>query len=229
MQKLLIVGGAGDVARLVLPYLQEQYRVRVFDLRPTDDTTIENIAGNVTDYVAMEEAMRGCDHLLYMAMGSKHLSQWNRITSAASHFDTATTGIYNALHAAKAAGVAHAVYASSMSVYQGLNTRFIDAEDMPPDAADLYGLSKRFGEEVCRAVCRTERMSVNALRLCHPRNTDDWAIKVGDGSRPFLETRADDVARALHLALQTPCGSFQAFAVCGDWQERTMRLTQASS
>jgi nucleoside-diphosphate-sugar epimerase len=164
---VLVVGGSGLVGGLVLPHLAQWHTLRVFDLRPPSDPGWEHVAGGVDDIEALERAAAGTEALLYMAMGDKRFDTNIGITT---NFDVNVKGVYLALCAAQRAGVAHAVYTSSMSVYgSDLMTRYFPDEDLTPDASDIYGLTKRMGEEVCRNATRAWGMSVTqvAVHVCH--------------------------------------------------------------
>jgi nucleoside-diphosphate-sugar epimerase len=228
MQKVLVVGGSGDVATLILPYLSEKFAIRVFDLRPPHFDNVEYFQGDVTDLDALRKAAEGCDLLAYLAMYGKAIPGWNRIETAGGHFDVSVKGVYLALGAAQEAGIKHAVYASSMSVYDPLHGRYFPHEFIVPDATGIYGLAKRMGEEVCQAAVAERGMTVTALRLCRPMDNDEWEENATkSGENPFLWTRGDDVARAFIHALERPLGGFDAFTICGDWRQKVMNLSRA--
>lgn len=231
MKKLLVIGGSGDVGTMILPHLQETYAIRVFDLRPPPvegEEGVEFFEGDVTDLDALREAAKGCDLLAYMAMYGKGSGGWNRLDTAKGHFDVSVTGLYLALGAAYEAGVKHAVYASSMSVYEPLGGRHFPHEFIVPDATEIYGMAKWMGEAVCKSAVAERGMTVTALRLCKPVGADEWASRVAhSGDAPFLWTRGDDVARAFSRALSKPLGGFDAFTICGDWRQKTMNLSRA--
>ena len=228
MKRVLAVGGSGGVGTLIFPYLREKYAIRVFDLKPPRASDVEFSEGDATDLEALRQAMAGCDLLLYMPLFNQEVNHWNHLSTAKGHFDVNVTGLYLALGAAHEAGVAHAVYASSMSVYDPLWGRYFPHEFLAPDSTQLYGMTKRLGEEVCKTAVAEWEMTVTALRLCKPVSSADWQARVAqEGDAPFLWTREDDVARAFDLALAKPLGGFDAFTICGDWREKAMRLGRA--
>jgi nucleoside-diphosphate-sugar epimerase len=113
-----------------------------------------------------------------------------------------------------------------MSVYAGdLMQRTFADEDVTPDATDLYGFTKRLGEEVCRNAARLWGMHVNALRLCFPVSEERWLSESAAGG-PILHTTASDVARAIAAALDFRAG-FQAFTISGDYQNKIMHMGKA--
>jgi nucleoside-diphosphate-sugar epimerase len=208
----------------VLPYLREKHTVTVFDLKPPADASVSFIQGSVRDFDALKAACAGQDALLYMAMGS--ILGWGNPENALAHFDANVTGAYLALRAAGESNIRNVVHISSMSVYDQLGNRCILDEDQPCDAHDHYGLSKRLGEEACRAACRAHGLSVNSLRLCLPVTREEWQELHKLGTQT-IHTEASDVARAILLALEHNFGGFQAFMISGDWQEKTMKLRKA--
>lgn len=221
---VLVIGGSGYLGGLVLPALAERHRLRVFDMRPPANPAWEHAEGNVGDYEALARAVDGVDALLYMAMGAK---EFETIASVTSNFDVSVKGVYLALLAAQRAGVRHAVYTSSMSVYHGeLTNRYFADEDLVPDSTHFYGLTKRFGEEVCRNFAREWGMSANALRLCFPTPDAVWREATLAGT-PTLATAASDVASALLAALEYRAG-FQAFMVSGDYEQKIINMSKAA-
>jgi nucleoside-diphosphate-sugar epimerase len=221
--KIFVVGGSGYLGRLVLPPIAQRHTLRVFDLAPPADPNWEYVPGNVADYEALARAMPGADALIYMAMGDKNYETIRGITS---NFDVNVKGVHLALHAAHQAGIAHAVYTSSMSVYyKNLTTRAHADEDLPPDETHLYGLTKRLGEEVCRSATIEWGMSVNALRLFLPMPEEEWLASARPGE-PIFATTAEDVARALLAALEYRAG-FETFTITGDYAQQHMLMDKA--
>lgn len=223
---VLIIGGAGKVASLVIPHLRQQHALRIFDLKAPQDASLEHRIGDVTDFDALASAAAGMDALLYMAMGAL---EWDAIKGINTAFDVNVKGLFFALKAlreAGAPGATHAVHCSTMSVYDGdLMTRTFFDEDMPPDGRNIYGLTKRLGEEVCRNACYQHGMSVNALRLCFPTADAEWQANA-QGDKATLATAASDVARAMLAALEYRNG-FQAIMISGDYEHKITNLGKA--
>ncbi len=220
---VLVIGGSGHVGTLVNPFLKQQHTLRIFDLRPPADTTLDYHEGNLADYAALSRAMTGMDAVIYMAMGNL---RWTEVDGKESAFDVNVKGVYLALDAAQSAGVPHAVYCSSMSVYDGaLEVRYFFDEEMPPDGRSLYGFTKRMGEEVGRNAWLTRGITVNALRLCHPTARAQWLERVVAGT-PSILTADEDVARAMAAAL-TYRNGFQAFMISGDYENKILNMNKA--
>ena len=219
--RVLLVGGSGIVGTLVAPFLMEKHSLRIFDLRRPFDTDIEYIPGTVTDYNAMIQAVKGMEAVVYMPMGSLNYEEW---TGTESNFDVNIKGLQFALKAAKDEGINQAVYTSSMSVYKDLRERYFEYEDIPPDAEEPYGFSKRLGEEVCLNAFKRWQMDVNVLRLCLPMTREKWLKEASKGTT--FATDAEDVARAILAALEFQSG-FQAFMISGDYEQKLMNMSKA--
>lgn len=225
--RVLVVGGSGYVGGLVLPMLAKHHRFRVFDLVPPQDGPWEYVPGEVADQKALNHALQGMNALIYMAKGvTDDDDSFNSVEAATTAFDVSVKGLYFTLDAARRAGLSHAVYTSSMSVYKGsVRQRHFSHEDLPPDTQDVYGLTKYLGEEVCRHAVRAWGMSVNALRLCLPVSMEKWRVCRHDTS--YVYTASDDVARALLAALEYRRG-FEAFMISGDRKQVHTNLSKAS-
>jgi nucleoside-diphosphate-sugar epimerase len=220
---VLVVGGSGAVGTLIVPILAELHTLQIFDLHPPQDATLDYVAGDVTRYDDLVEAMPGMEALAYLAMGNLN---WGDISGAESAFDVNVKGLYLALRAAHEAGIAQAVYASTLSIYAGnLMQRYFPDEELSPDSSELYGFTKRLGESVCLNAARLWGMNVNALRLCHPMTKDKWLAETVLGV-PTIATTANDVARAFQAALEYR-GGFQAFTISGDYENKIVNMAKA--
>ena len=216
--RVLYVGGSGYVGGLVVPLLREGLAVRVLDLRPPDHEG-EYVRGDATDHTAVLAALADVDAVVHGATAADH----GIGADAAAAFGVNVTSVHQALSAAHRAGVPHAVYLSSLSVYADPVSRQLD-ESAVPDATDVYGLTKRLGEEVCRAAAARYGLSINILRLAWPTPDHLWpawgkvtppARPTGPGGTLACATAATDVAAAITAALSYRDG-LQTFTISAD-------------
>jgi nucleoside-diphosphate-sugar epimerase len=196
---------------MVLPHLAEQHTIRVFDLVAPPAGPWEHVIGSVEDLDTVAAALVDVDALVYMAMNTQ--MDWGSVNTVRNAFDINVKGLYLSLWAASNCGVAHAVYTSSMSVYKERDGLYPE-ESEPPDATDFYGLTKRLGEEVCRARVAQGGMTLTALRLCFPV-ADDAPAPREPTFRATTFTRGYDVAQAIGAALEYRNG-FEAITISGD-------------
>jgi nucleoside-diphosphate-sugar epimerase len=247
--RVLVIGGSGHVGSLVLPSLVAHHDLAVFDLKPPrEGTGVEYLPGDLRDVTAVRRSFDGIDALLFMAMGP--MAGWGSPENAQAHLDVAVSGLYTALEAAHDAGVTHAVYTSSMSVFDLRDDRRPDGRDKvtdepggtnddapavlphypdestPPDATNFYGLAKRLGEEVCRNAVAAWDMSVVALRLCHP-TADAEFPRTEHSIRQTICTSARDTAAAILAALEYRGHGFEAFGISGDAAGKVVSIRKA--
>ncbi|WP_216853699.1 NAD-dependent epimerase/dehydratase family protein [Phytoactinopolyspora halotolerans] len=215
--RVLVVGGSGKVGRMVVPVLARHHELRLLDLVPPAEPGHGGfVEGSALDADVVREAAEGQDALIYLAMGRQ--TDWGTTPDwAKSHFDVNVTGVHLTLRAAAEAGVRQAVYTSSGSVFSEYLAQDHTADPVP-DADDVYGLTKRLGEQVCAAAARRHGMSVTALRLVAPVPDDEWPTY--DGPHRAGATAASDVARAYLGALERPRPGFHAYIVAGDVERR---------
>ena len=202
------------MGKLAVPLLRQRFAVRVLDLRaPAGDG--EYVRGDATGHAAVLAALAGVDAVIHGAMAAGD--------DAAAAFGASVTSVHQTLLAAHRAGVPHAVYLSSLSVYADPVSRRLD-ESAVPDATDVYGLAKRLGEQVCHAAVARYGLSVNILRLAWPTPDHLWPAwgKVTPPTRPTgpggalaCATAATDVAAAITAALSYRDG-LQAFTISAD-------------
>ena len=227
--RLLVIGGCGLVGSLVVPVLARAHEVRVLDLKEPREAVpgVGYHTGDLHDVDLVASLASGVDSVVFMAMGP--LAGWGSPENARQHFDVAVSGLYLSLTGAARAGVRHAVYTSSMSVYPfeeltGMVT--YPDESVPPSATDFYGLAKRLGEEVCRAATDRWDMDTVCLRLCFPAADDEWPR----GDTPMkraISTSARDVAAAIEAALRRRGHGFDVYAISGDASGATMSIEKA--
>ena len=129
----------------------------------------EHVVGDVQDVESLASSLAEKDALVYMAMNTQ--KDPGSAPTVANAFDVNVKGLYFAFLTARDNGVPHGVYASSMSVFSERDGLYPD-ESVAPDATDYYGLTKRLGEEVCKALVADGGITITALRLCFPVDDD---------------------------------------------------------
>lgn len=226
--RLLVVGGCGHVGSLVVPVLARTHEIRVLDMKApaTPVPGVEYHTGDVHDEDLVASLASTVDSMVFMAMGP--IGDWGGAATVRRHFDVATSGLYLALRGAVRAGVRHAVYTSSMSVFRYPKAELFTFPDEshPADALDFYGLAKRLGEEVGRAASIEHGIDVLCLRLCFPMADDEWPKNEKPLQRA-ISTSGRDVAAAIEAALHRRGHGFDLYAISGDGTGRTMSLDKA--
>jgi nucleoside-diphosphate-sugar epimerase len=148
MKKILVTGGAGFIgSHLCEGLLARGYTVRVLDSlvygqREWVPQECEFIEGDIRDMAACTKAATGMDGVLHCAAMSRSGPSQDQIDVCTQ---SNITGTQNMLLAARDAGVKRFIYSGS-STYYG-NRPPPHREDDPPDILNIYGLTKRVGEQ----------------------------------------------------------------------------------
>ena len=237
--KILLVGGSGHVGTFITPYLREVHDLRVLDLSPPRHDCIEFIQGSVTDTGAIKEAVDGMDTFIWLVMqspqGGASTKQDEKVIR--ENYTVNNIGLHLFLWTGYNEGLRNGVYTSTMSVHYRLRMWYQSEADLPFDTPSAYGLSKGFGELICRYFARHFDMNLAALRITGPRTRKQWieyraAEHKNDpsGAPPLHVTDEEDLANAYMAAVefvQIGHGAFEPFFIAGDEYGIEHNLTKA--
>jgi nucleoside-diphosphate-sugar epimerase len=232
--KVLIVGGGGNVATWTMPYMKEQHEFRVLDLSPPRVEGVEYVEGSITDPGAVSEALDGVDTFINMVMKSPTSSNStdHTVQDVLDNYPVNTMGLHVLLKTAQEAGIMAGVHTSTFTVHNRHRDWYPAEEEVPLDAQSVYGLSKGFGELICRYFCREFGMSIVALRLTGPRNREGWikGRKISRSDPRFLwVTDEEDLASAYLGALDAANARrsrFDAVFIAGDENGEEVNLAK---
>jgi nucleoside-diphosphate-sugar epimerase len=200
MKKILVTGGAGFIgSHLCEGLLTRGYAVRVLDSliygqREWVPAPCEFIQGDIRDMDVCAGAAAGMDGIL-------HCAAMSRSGPSQEQIDVCTgsniTGTQNMLLAARDAGVKRFIYSGS-STYYG-NRPPPHHEDDPADILNIYGLTKRVGEQYTLLFDQDFNLPSVVLRYFNvygPRQpqTGAYALVLGI----FLRRAAEGKALEIH-------------------------------
>jgi nucleoside-diphosphate-sugar epimerase len=250
-RRYLVTGGAGFIgSNLVEALLRRGEAVVVLDdfstgrranldqalrARPAGAPDPEILEGDLRDEALLRRAVRGVTHVLHQAaLPSVQRSVEEPLLS----HEVNATGTLRLLLAARDAGVARFVYASSSSVY-GDTPDLPKREDMPAAPMSPYAASKLAGEHYCRmftALYGLETVSLRYFNIFGPRQdpNSQYAAVIpnfvraaiggaaptvyGDGLQSRDFTYVDNAVEANLLACEAPpAAAGRAYNIgCGD-------------
>ena len=233
--KILITGGSGFIGSHLVEHYHDRAEVVVLDsLRSGYRQNLDGlrhhfIEGCVTDRLAVDAAMNGCDfvfHLAAMVSVPESMAQPRECAKIN------VIGLLNVLEAASAAGVKKLVFASSAAVY-GDNPSVPKIESMLPEPKSPYAITKLDGEFYLEMFQREGKLQTASLRFFNvfgprqdPKGAYAAAVPIfiekalrqeaiaifGDGeqTRDFIFVK--DIVHALAFAAETPAvtGTYNA-------------------
>ena len=169
--QVLVTGGAGFIGSYLIEGLVKRGDyVKVLDTLSTGDISnisrvmrtgaVELVRGDVRDFKAVTEAVKGCEIIYHLAAQS---SVPNSTEDPQLDMEINIGGILNVLRAAREGGQ-KVVFASSSVVYG--NAKIIPTpEDAPLNPCSFYGLSKTATEGYCRVYSELFGIPAVILRL----------------------------------------------------------------
>jgi UDP-glucose 4-epimerase len=165
--RILVTGGAGFIGSHVVDrLLAAGIAPRIFDVRPSahHGAEVDAVVGDLLDREALQKAMAGCDAVVHLAAAADVDEVARRPAEAEA---VNARGTLNVLEAARGAGVARVVYASTIWVY-GSATGLVD-EDHAVELPDhLYTATKLAGEMYCRSYAALYGLDCTVLRFGIP-------------------------------------------------------------
>ena len=210
--KVLLAGGSGHVGTMILPYLKDHHELRILDLHPPQDDSVDYVQGAAGDPKALQTAVEGMDSFIWMTL---HTGP-DPVTDIQNNYEANVTGLHLFLEIATEAGIARGVYTSTLTAHDRSPDRpaakklgrnlFTDELSVPLDNNEVYGFTKGLGERICRYFSRHRGMSIIVLRITGPRTraqllaerttgvTDGWWIEEEDLARAYLAAISSDMA-----------------------------------
>lgn len=201
IKKVLLTGGCGLVGRTLVPLLRDDYEVTHFEMSDPEDG-LPFIKGDLLDSAGVAQACQGMDGVIHVA--ALHGKAWQALGDEKS-FEINVTGTKNMLEGAAAAGVKRVIFTSSIWA-SGHNSPPADYlpmdEELPRQPAELYGLTKILGEQMCRYATAKHGLSTIVLRPGGIRPAD--AFDPCSAGPLMGVVHVQDVAQAHVLALKAP-------------------------
>ena len=209
--RVLVTGSSGWLGRYLAPMLRAGgHDVVGLDVVSAPDT---DIVGSVADRAVVDAAMDGVDAVIHAAALHKpDIARYPRQT----FLDVNVTGTLNLLDAAVERGVGRFVFTSTTSLMITQTIReenaaeavWLDEGSGPLAPRNIYGVTKRAAEELCRLTHDERGLPVVILRTARffPEDDDTHRTLSGENMKAneFLHRRlsVQDCAAAHLMALE---------------------------
>jgi UDP-glucose 4-epimerase len=209
-------------ATLVRRLVASGYRVRVIDNLTTGDAAhlagvdAELVTGDIRDAAALDAALAGMDSVIHLAAAGSVIGS---VQDPAMNFDVNVNGTFQVLDAARRAGIARTVQASTGGALIGDATPPVNEQSLPKPISP-YGASKLAGEGYAHAFAKTYGIRTVAIRFGNVYGP--WCARkrgvlnvffesihdgrpmviYGDGTSSRDYVHVEDISSALQLALE---------------------------
>lgn len=203
-----ITGAAGTIGTLLRTALQERgiptLSIDIADLVPLGKH--DQVARvDLADLEALVDCLSGCGGVIHLGA----------IADEADFHDLAEVnivGTYHVLEAARRAGVARVVFASSNRLTGMYEIQTDVSVDLPPRPDGFYGVSKVAGEALCRLYADKFGVSTISVRIgsfgerpSSPREQRTW-LSPDDAVRAFLAAMTTSEHTATFYAVSANAG-----------------------
>lgn len=163
-RRVLVTGAAGRIGSYFAEHARDKYALRLMVRGDEEDIDAikpygEVVEGDLGDLDRLKQVCEGIDTIVHMAGDPGPSSLWQSL------LETNIIGTYNVFAAAKTAGVGRVIYASSIHAVSGYPPDVQVKTSEPVNPGDIYGVSKCFGEALCRYMAEKEGVSAIALRI----------------------------------------------------------------
>jgi nucleoside-diphosphate-sugar epimerase len=200
-EKILLTGGSGLVGRKVAALLRDRGQITHLD-RVDPGDGLPWIEGDLCDHEAVEAACRGQDVIIHVA--ALHGERWQAVGDDAG-FRINVLGTQNVLDGARRGGAWRVVYTSSIwaTGHAPVPAPYLPIdEDLPREPFELYGLTKKLGEQMC--LFATQRYGLSTICLRPGGICPEEAPLRQRFNHLFGCVDVRDVAQAHVLALDAP-------------------------
>lgn len=159
--RVLVTGGAGTIGSMLRQGLPASgWTLRLLDTASLGPTTggEEHVVADVHDHAALDAAMAGVAAVVHLA-GIATEAPFRDLLAAN------IAGTYEVFEAARRAGVRRVIFASSNHAVGFTPRAGLVGVDVPPRPDTYYGVTKVFGEALCRLYADRYGIRVAALRI----------------------------------------------------------------
>ena len=211
--KVAVIGAAGWVGRAVLENFAARHQVRAFEYNPAawevyrkfdGDWEGEKVYGDIANFHAVYSALEGMDGVVNLAA---YFGYQDPPENNERPFLINLKGMWNVLESARRRELKRVVQMGSC-VVQHPDGVFLSSEVRSKEG-DLYGITKRLQEEMCRQYHDAYGLRIIVFRPCSIGDSRLGISRDGAPARGGISwVCRHDLAEACHLALESEAIDF---------------------
>ncbi len=223
---ILVTGAMGRIAQKVIPFLVEDYDLRLIDRQAGLLDGLEVMATDITDYEAVRRVTEGVESILHLAIASNRefVTDVEKFEADEGdeylRFNQATLsvnigGTYNIVEAARASGVKRIIYGSSLTVILDHFPGPVH-DNLPPKPVNFYAVSKLWGEELGEYFSRRHGLVFYSLRFGAPHPQPEhykYQRWLADPYSRAAFVTYPDIAGAIRCALTAEKPRFGCYSI----------------
>ncbi len=222
--KILITSAASQLAQRLAAALSEHHQLRLTDLVPVE-TDFDFVRCKLGHEEETDTLVAGMDAVIHVAEPpSSVLAESLQPESRMIDFQTRCT--YNLFNAASDAGIGHAIYTSTLRLFEGHDEDWTVTESWrPAPTTDADVLARHLGEFTVREFARERRINVTLLRLGTLVTAAEAAGQPLDTS--WLEI--EDAVQAFVGSLESPADTWAIYHIQSEFARSRFLIGRARS
>ena len=221
---ILITSAASDLAQRLASALSNEHQICLTDLIDVE-TDFEFVRSDLGHGDETNQLVKGMDAIIHLAqLSPSTLKESDQPENLEIDFQTRCT--YNLLMAASAEKVPHAIYASTLHLFDQHDEDWTVTESWRPrPTTDAPILSRHLGEFTCREFAREGRINLTVLRLGSLITADEATNQSFDSA--WLEV--DDAVHAFECALKSSPARWAIFHIQSEFPNSRFSVGRAKS
>ena len=196
-KKVLITGAAGEIGSVLTPELTKRYHVVLTDISEPAVQPHTFIEADITDLRAMQAICKGVDTVIHLAADSRDNAPWESL------LPNNIVGTYNVFQAANEARCRRVIFASSGHTVSGYPKETQIHSNMPVKPANLYGVTKVWGEALARFYADQKGLSCICLRLGWVQDRESQVIQPNQSALDQILTY-EDLTKLIVSSIEAP-------------------------
>ncbi len=223
--RLLVTGGCGKIGAYFTRCTASRYDIRIVDRTPWDASlhgdcpAAEMLVMDLQDMEACRTACEGMDLVIHLAADASPDAAF--YPSLLGNNICTTYNIFEAAHQAQCQRI---ILASSVHAVAAYPADVQIKSGMPVNPANLYGVSKCFGEALAAYYATQQGLSAIVLRIGAYLFPDEIAFLAPDEEDALLD--ADDFNQLLIGCIETPNITFAIAHAISDNRFKRLDLTE---
>jgi nucleoside-diphosphate-sugar epimerase len=222
-QRILITGAAGSIGTQLAQHWRGRHELVLTDkCVPASAEAVPFLQNDLSDPGSVRPLFDNIDTVVHLAADPRPGASWQSL------LPNNIVATHNVLEAAADAACQRVILASSLNAVAGYAADVQVTTTMPVAPANLYGVSKAFGEAIGRYYADQRKLSVLCLRLGAVLEDNDARLVPGHPLLDSMLTRAD-LLKLYDACLSNDDVSFGIFHGISDNRFKRLDLSDTRS
>lgn len=204
-QPVVVTGAKGRIGRRVVPFLKEEFPLRLLDLQPGE---IDGLPVDTADILDLDQVLKGCANssaIVHFAIAdysnhNDHSPEDVKADYRLRMIDVNIRGAYHIYEAARILGIPKVIFISSLTAALGDTTPGAQlSPKLAPRPVNFYACTKIFGEYTGEVYFKHYGIKSYSLRLGQPYPFSPPDMPYPESLRQLEQRWVQDPVSASHM------------------------------